>query len=325
MNLSQKAKIDAIIIALSICGILALYFVSISVSPVEIKIADVASYEGRTVSVSGFASDVEVLKSGQIVFTLTDGNNATAVFASGAGYDFESGDLLKVSGQIQRYKGGYEIIVKDADGIRVLETATSSIRDFKNLTLEPAASLNATVSIRGMLKYEPSVYNGSSSFYISETAVAGRYSLRVECFGAALAHKGDFVSVRGAFLYDAQSARYYIDAESCDIIRSYGTWSVDVVELAGYASSYLNANVSFSGTARNITNASFELCDLSGACSIAARSPAPANSQNAAVNTSQISVPDEGANVLVQGKLLYDDAHAVYFIEVTSLRENGGA
>ncbi|MEM5836287.1 MAG: exodeoxyribonuclease VII large subunit [Candidatus Aenigmatarchaeota archaeon] len=129
-----KKKILLLTCALiSLVGLVFIYFSSLAISPVEIKISRIdSSLIGRLVSTTGKISYVRTHSAGHIFLTLVDENSRIEVpiFSSLASklnsngitqYDLKKGKTVRITGIIGEYKGQLQIVPRKPTDIQILD------------------------------------------------------------------------------------------------------------------------------------------------------------------------------------------------------------
>jgi DNA/RNA endonuclease YhcR with UshA esterase domain len=117
---------DRVVIRLCLIGSLvslaAVYFLGLNLEPPSLKIGEITgSLAGRTVNVTGYASDVFFHRNGHIFFNLQEGEAKVRVVIwesvveqlrySGADISsLKNGDLIQIVGTVEMYQGEPELL-----------------------------------------------------------------------------------------------------------------------------------------------------------------------------------------------------------------------
>ncbi|MFA5772558.1 MAG: OB-fold nucleic acid binding domain-containing protein [Thermoplasmata archaeon] len=260
MSPFSKIKFEHWMIVFSIAGILALYVLSLNSQPIDVPLNEIANYDGREISVRGAVTFKQPTKTGMI-FDISENNYTIMVYVGECNKEIEIGDYVKVTGRVQKYNDKYEIMALNDDKITVLICANNTIGVIQNLVEDPLTHLNNTVNIFGFVEYEPLSYNNKTTFFLTDDALDGKYSIKVASGLNDSIHKGDSIVLTGTFRYDGQNSRYYVQCISLEIKQSWGVWRVSISELAGYSGSYENAKVNISGEVLEINATYLRLTD----------------------------------------------------------------
>ncbi len=111
-------------LAMSVIGVIALFFIVQFIEPKELSILDISqSYVGREVITNGNISSYAV-NSGNIFIELTDLNSNEAINvvvfekdANTLNTELKKGDKIKVTGKVAFYKNELEIIASSVEKI----------------------------------------------------------------------------------------------------------------------------------------------------------------------------------------------------------------
>jgi exonuclease VII large subunit len=106
----------------SVLSVALLYFLVLQVGSQNVKVGEVTgSLAGRTVNVTGYASDVYLHKNGHVFFNLKDGEDKVRVviwesiveelkYAGTEISGIKDGDKIQIVGTVELYQGEPEII-----------------------------------------------------------------------------------------------------------------------------------------------------------------------------------------------------------------------
>jgi len=188
----------------SIIGILLLYFLSTLAQPQIIDISEIPKFEGKTITTQGFVKSYQNTKSESQVIEIGNNNSTVKVFVQGQ-IDIEYGDLIKATGEIQKYRDEWEIIVDDKQLIIILQKWNNISAPIWQLAKNPTKHIGTNVNVTGFID---DVYD--EYFYLVD--LEDKFSVIVfyNSFDVSL-FAGQKACVLGSFLFDEQSLRYKID------------------------------------------------------------------------------------------------------------------
>ena len=192
----------------SIMGVLMLYFLSELTQPPLIEIYEMPDYESKQVIIEGTVVDYQVTKYGGQIITIAGGNTTATVFVEGE-TELEYGDKIQATGEVQKYKEDWELVVNDNRLVRIIEEWQNSTKFLWQLAENPSNYLDLNVNVTGYIEAISNAY-----FYLVD--VEEKYSLIVfyKNFDNITVHPGQKVSISGKFTFDEQKFRYQL--EICD-------------------------------------------------------------------------------------------------------------
>jgi DNA/RNA endonuclease YhcR with UshA esterase domain len=258
MSSFSKIKFEHWMIIFSVIGILVLYAFSLYSQPIDVPLNEIANYDGREISVRGTVTFKQPTKTGMI-FDISENNYTAMVYVGEYNKKIEIGDYIKVVGRVQKYNNKYEIMALNDDKITLLVRTNNTMGVIQNLVENPPIYLNKTVNVFGFIEYEPFSYGNKTTFFLTDDALNGRYSIKVASDLNISIHKGDSVILTGIFRYESQNSRYYIQCISMEIKQSWGVWRVSIDKLAKYSTSYENAMVNVLGIVQEINTTQNQL------------------------------------------------------------------
>ncbi len=197
-------SIKSLSLLFSIIGVGILFLLSLLIQPIPVSLADIPKYGGRKVVVKGVVTHYTTLDDFQII-ELRDGNATTTVFLQDV-VVIHSGDLLEVTGKVQKYRGEWEIVVEDSRDINPLSHWENNSVPLWELAEHPEWFKNLNINISG---YIESLHE--NWFILSD----GNYSILVT-FNYLNPHlsNGDEVVIQGYFTYDPRYTRYVVEVEN---------------------------------------------------------------------------------------------------------------
>jgi RecG-like helicase len=200
-------NIKRISLIFSVIGILLLYLVSILSQPSNIKLHELPEFEGKEVTTSGVVTEHHTTQYGSQMITIHNDDFTAIVFIEGK-TDVEYGDKIQVTGEVQKYKEDWEIIVNNPRFISTVQKWNNISFPIWQLAENPARYVGLNVNVTGFID---SVFD--SYFYLAD--LDEKYSLMVFHKSSNLTlYSGKGVCVRGKFLFDEKNLRYVL--EVCD-------------------------------------------------------------------------------------------------------------
>jgi len=116
LALDRSKQITLLILFLAIAGLAGIYFAVKNIKPVELEIGAIEeSMEGRLVKISGRIEYIRKSKSGNMYWTVGDGNNITVPILDGKLKKIAAkrGDMVEIVGLVTQYNGEMEVMPKE--------------------------------------------------------------------------------------------------------------------------------------------------------------------------------------------------------------------
>jgi len=210
-------KIKHISMLISVLGITTLYVLSMLSQPPVIELCKIPNYEGKEIITQGVVKEHHKTRYGSQSITIAENNATSTVFVEGE-IDVEFGDIIQVTGKVQKYKEGWEIIVDTKQGIEILEKWNNISSPLWQLANNPTKYLGLNINVSGIIDviYDPYFYlldfNSKSSlmvFYNNSNKLA--------------LQSGKKICVTGKFCFDEKNFRYYL--KQCD--ESHKLWGLE--------------------------------------------------------------------------------------------------
>ena len=188
----------------SVIGIACLYFLSTLSQPVVIELKDVSKYEDKNVIVEGIVTEYYLTSFGSQIITIENDNASTTVFVEGE-TEVEYGDKIQVTGQVQKYKGDWEIVVDNVDFVKIIQKWQNISVPLWQLSASPEKYEGLNVNVTGYIDTTYDTY-----FYLTDHE--GNYSIIVFCNPSKYnVHSGQKISVAAKFTFNPEEFRYRLD------------------------------------------------------------------------------------------------------------------
>ncbi len=212
--LGSKIKLKHFSVIFAIAGIALLYFISTLTQPAVIEIQELSKYEGKQVTVEGYVTDYFETAQGSQIITIEENNHTLTIFLEGK-TTVDYGDIIKATGEVQKYKGEWELVVNNEKFVKIIEKWKDNTILIWQLGSNPERYKNLNVNVTGYIDY---VYD--DYFYLTDSD--NKYSLVISynSLNNISLYVGQKVNVAGKFIFDETDFRYKITLSD----DSYGIW-----------------------------------------------------------------------------------------------------
>ncbi|RLF34393.1 MAG: hypothetical protein DRM98_00740 [Thermoplasmata archaeon] len=204
----KKMRLKHFSILFSITGITVLYILSLFSQPPLIELQELPIYKGKMVIVEGRVTKCYMTKNSGQMLTIENNNSTATVYITGR-VNVEYGDILQVTGRVERFRESWEIIVDDEKSIQVLEKWNKNVIPIQVLADNPTKYLGLNIKTTGHIDM---IY--SDCFYLMD--YNSGCSLLVFCNFSNIPFvsqfKGSKVYVTGVFSFDKQTLRYRLES-----------------------------------------------------------------------------------------------------------------
>jgi len=197
-------KLKNISLITSILGVLLLYYLSTLSQPIFIEINEIPKYDGKKITTQGFVKEHHKTSYGNQLITIQNNNSSVIAFLEQS-VNAEVGDLIRVTGEVQKYKEEWEIIVDDIKNVNILKKWKNLSFPIWQLAENPTNYENLNVNVTGFIDI---VYD--SYFYLTD--LNDKYSLMIyfkQSKNLSL-YPGQEVYVNGMFYFEDKSLQYCI-------------------------------------------------------------------------------------------------------------------
>lgn len=189
-------------------GTLFLYFLSLLSEPAVVELSDLPNYEGKKITTTGVATEYFTTKYASQMITIKDDNFTAVVYLEGT-CDVEYGDKIQVTGEVQKYRDDWEVIVDNKKNLKIVEKWDTVSFPIWQLAQNPERYLGLNVNVTGFIE---SIFD--SYFYIVD--IENKHSLVVfyKDYAGLSLYPGKKVCISAKFLFDEKNFRYKL--ELCD-------------------------------------------------------------------------------------------------------------
>ncbi len=199
----------------AISGVTVLYLLSIYIQPIPINISEVQNFDEREVRVEGEIIDISVTDQNYQVIKIKGvgkDSSSTTIFSEEC-LNVSYGDIIRVCGRVERYKGLWEIVASP-DKITILNHSNPQSVPLWKLSLDIDQYKDRNINIAG------------SFIKISENKIRlydknKEYSIQVVVSPSQIVDidSNSCICVNGRVFYNKQSFSYYVLADQvmrCD-------------------------------------------------------------------------------------------------------------
>lgn len=195
-------KFKYLVLYLAFLSLTVLYIISLFSRPVQISMTTISEHSGQKVAIQGTVIEYRTTQFGSQLITLRDTENDTCsvlVYLEGE-ISIEYGDMIQATGEVQRYKDQWEVMVSNPQFITILQKWNGQAYPLWQLAEHPARYLDTNVNVTGII-----IKKQAESFVLTDHTK--RYSLHVSCDATRCSHiaNDDVVAVAGRFIYDSSS------------------------------------------------------------------------------------------------------------------------
>jgi DNA/RNA endonuclease YhcR with UshA esterase domain len=196
----MRLKHIAVIFALT--GTLFLYFVSTLSQPTIVQLNQISKFDGKQVTITGTVAEYYTTQYGNQLITVRENNVSVIVFLEEE-IDLEYGDKIQATGQVQKYKGEWEVIVENIKDMKILEKWKNTSFPVWQLAQWPTKYLGLNVNVSGRVDAIFDTY-----FHLKD--IDNNNTLLVFYATNPFLYRGETVFVSGKFLFDEQNLRYIL-------------------------------------------------------------------------------------------------------------------
>ena len=186
----------------STIGVILLYLLSTLSNPAIIELSELSKYEGKKITANGTVIDYYTTTYTSQIITIENNNTRAIVFLEGEA-SVEYGDIIEVTGKVQKYKGEWEIVVDDVHFIKILRKWNNISFPLWQLAENPERYEDLNVNVTGFIDL---VYD--NYFYLIDEDNTHSLLVFYTSIGQNFLHPGKKVSVAAKFYFDEEDLRY---------------------------------------------------------------------------------------------------------------------
>jgi len=195
-------KLKQLSLIFAITGTIFLYFLATLSKPVAIELVEIPRYEGKKITTQGVVTEYFTTKYASQMITLKDENFTVIVYVEGI-TDVEYGDKISVTGEIQKYREDWEIMVNDKKNLQIIEKWQNISLPLWVLAQKPIYYLGLNVNVTGFIDI---VYN--SFFNLVDLKTNTSIPVYFEYYQGDNISSGKKVTIFAKFMFDEQQLRY---------------------------------------------------------------------------------------------------------------------
>ena len=207
-------KFKYLIILLSVGALALLYAISLFSQPSLIALSDLPSYEDKQVMVQGLVCNAQTTKSQTQLLTIRDTETLSMITVYVEGIiNVDYGDMILVTGIVQRYNNQWEVVVNNPRFITILQQWNEASVPVEYVAEHPERYLGVSVNLTGMVHTISGL-----SFYLCDQD--NTTSLHVLCKKSPHLTTGSLVTIGGRFLYDTATLSYSLEVTNTSFITT---------------------------------------------------------------------------------------------------------
>jgi DNA/RNA endonuclease YhcR with UshA esterase domain len=225
----EKPKLLAMVIIITLAGIIGIYTYAVFIEAKTIPIADLGSgHIGSLVETEGHIKEVNVWQDGDLSLILIDYDSGKSIDVN---IDMEAaqnipnqeklipGAKIRVNGLVEDYKGALLIHVRSSEGIKLLKTAESNVLSLKVILERPEVFEGILVSVCGSVwEIEEIESLNAYTFTLQNSSESGYYSVNCIVFNTT-----EFVNQDGIRIHYGDEIRF---TGFFEYYEKQGTWQV---------------------------------------------------------------------------------------------------
>jgi uncharacterized protein YdeI (BOF family) len=195
------------VIGFAVIGIVVLYLISAASQPQHVTLKDVENKDGKNVIVKGVVVEKYQTSSGNTILKVRDNNASVSIFVKDS-VDVELGDEIRVTGRVQKYRDGYEIVASD---IEILKKWDENYIELNQLKSNPEKYEGTNINITGF-----AVSIKHNEFYLSDNI--SRIKVKI-IKSTVLPAENQKIFVKGKMEYDENRFEYFIKLDRCGVFN----------------------------------------------------------------------------------------------------------
>jgi len=201
----KKMKLKHYLMIITIISIILLYFLSkLSQAPL-INIYEIQNYNGKQVIVEGIVTDNKLTKYDNQIITIENNNTKISIFCQEK-TEVDFGDKIQAKGEVQKYKGDWELFVDGPSNIKIIEKGKNISFPLWQIAQNPSKYINQNISVTGFVE---SISN--SYFCIVDFEKKIFLPVIYDLGKNITIYPGQKVIIFGRFSFDEKNFRYKIE------------------------------------------------------------------------------------------------------------------
>jgi len=186
----------------SALGVLLLYFLSLLSQPTIIELSEISEYEGKQVIATGMVTEYYGTTYGSQIITIESNDTSVTVFVEGE-TTVDYGDTIQVTGEVQKYKDDWEIVVDNELFVKILRKWSNISLPLRQLAENPTKYDGLNVNVTGFVDMVYDTY-----FYLVDQDEGHSIIVFYNPSEQNSIHTGQEVNVAAKFYLDETDLRY---------------------------------------------------------------------------------------------------------------------
>jgi len=203
-------KFNYLVVILAIGGILGLYWIGALAQPETISLQSVPTYEGKKIITEGivinqYTTSIDT----QIIEIKNLSSNASTKIFLKEKTIVDYGDLIQVTGQVQKYKQDWEIVTENKQAIFILRKWQNISIPVSQIAVSPDRYTGLNIKVSGIVEE-----CSSTSVKLCDSESKYKLSLRSDSSFIQMFSEGSHITVSGVLQYDEETLTYVLFAQT---------------------------------------------------------------------------------------------------------------
>ena len=203
-------KFNYLVVILAIGGILGLYWIGSLAQPETISLQSVPTYEGKKIITEGivinqYTTSIDT----QIIEIKNLSSNASTKIFLKEKTIVDYGDLIQVTGQVQKYKQDWEIVTENKQAIFILRKWQNISIPVSQIAVSPDRYTGLNIKVSGIVEE-----CSSTSVKLCDSESKYKLSLRSDSSFIQMFSEGSHITVSGVLQYDEETLTYVLFAQT---------------------------------------------------------------------------------------------------------------
>jgi len=203
-------KFNYLVVILAIGGILGLYWIGSLAQPETISLQSVPTYEGKKIITEGIVTNQYTTSiDTQIIEIKNLSSNASTKIFLKEKTIVDYGDLIQVTGQVQKYKQDWEIVTENKQAIFILRKWQNISIPISQIAVSPDRYTGLNIKVSGIVEE-----CSSTSVKLCDSESKYKLSLRSDSSFIQMFSEGSHITVSGVLQYDEETLTYVLFAQT---------------------------------------------------------------------------------------------------------------
>ena len=170
-----------------------------------IDLYELPDYEGKEVIIKGIVTEHYLTRYGSRVINIKDQNASATIFVE-TKTDVEYGDKVQVTGEVQKYRDEWSVVVNDNRFVKILKKWDNVSFPLWQLAENPTKYLDLNVNVTGYIESVSNAY-----FYLVDLEKNHSLIVFYKLTKNTTIFPGQKVSISGKFSFDEENFRYQLE------------------------------------------------------------------------------------------------------------------